>query len=340
MTPSSARVGRGRPRAIVILGPTATGKTALALRVARELNGEIISADSRQAYRGLEIGTAAPSPEVRAAVPHHGIAFLEPGERYGAGRFSRLCREWITDIESRGRTPILAGGTGLFLRALIRPVFEEPHLDEERRAALEAWMASLSIEDLRKWTCRLDPELGRRLPVVDRQRAGRTLELALLSGRNLTWWQAHGPPEAGAVALRIWVLECAPEEHRRRIRVRARHMLDTGWVEEVEALAAAGHGPESPAMTSIGYADVLRFARGELSREETLEAIVRDTWQYARRQRTWLRHQLPPAAERVDAGGDTETLAERITTDWRRRVPERRVSGGKASPNHEGAGNR
>ena len=332
------RTGARRPRALVLLGPTATGKTDLAVRVARALDGEIISADSRQVYRGLEIGTAAPSREQRAAVPHHGVAFLEPGERYGAGRFSRLCREWIAEIESRGRTPVLVGGTGLFVRSLIRPVFEEPELEGTRRAALEEWLRPRSIQELRRWTDRLDPELSRRLPVVDRQRAGRTLELALLSGRSLTWWQTHGTPEAQPLGVRIWALQCGPEAHRRKIRSRTRRMLAGGWKQEVRALVAAGHGPDSPAMTSIGYRHVWRWCEGEISREEALEAIVRDTWQYARRQRTWLRHQLPVDVRRVDAETDAADLAERIASDWRSAISDDTGAGGSAGTHAAGTG--
>ena len=332
--------GGRQPGALAIIGPTATGKTALALRVARAVNGEIISADSRQAYRGLEIGTAAPSLAERASVPHHGVAFLEPGERYGAGRFSRLCRQWIADIQARGRTPVVVGGTGLFLRGLIQPVFAEPDLDEERRTALEVWLGDRSIEDLRRWTGRLDPALGRRLPVIDRQRAGRALEMALLSGRSLTWWQAHAPPEAEPLEIRIWALDCEPDEHRRRIAARARSMLGDGWVREVEALAAAGHGPDSPAMTSIGYVDVWRFSTGEISREEALEAIVRDTWQYARRQRTWIRHQLPAETLRADALSETGLLAARIAKDWRCCGPDRTEETDRKSSNNRRAGGR
>jgi tRNA dimethylallyltransferase len=328
VTRTGAPANERRPRALVLLGPTATGKTELALRLARAVDGEIISADSRQAYRGLEIGTAAPSREQRAAVPHHGVAFLEPGERYGAGRFSRLCRDWMAEIESRGRTPLLVGGTGFFVRALTQPVFEEPELEGTRRAALEEWLRPRSIQELRRWADRLDPGLATRLPVVDRQRAGRTLELALLSGRSLTWWQTHGPPEAEPLGVRTWALECATEAHRGRIRSRARRMLASGWEQEVRALVAAGHGPDSPAMTSIGYRDVWRWSAGEISRDEALEAIVRDTWQYARRQRTWLRHQLPDDARRVDAETPVAELAERIASDWVRAVSDRTGVGG------------
>ena len=130
---------RGRPPLIALLGPTATGKTEVGLRIAERIGGEIVSMDSRQAYRGMEIGTAAPSAEQLARVRHHGVGFLEPGERYGAGRFARLARGWIADSEERGREPLLVGGTGFFYRALVRPIFREPPLDADRRRLLGVW---------------------------------------------------------------------------------------------------------------------------------------------------------------------------------------------------------
>ncbi len=311
-----------RPRILVILGPTASGKTALAVDVARRIDGEIISADSRQAYRGLEIGTAAPTVEQRATVPHHGVAFLEPGERYGAGRFARLCRDWIDDIESRRRTPIVVGGTGFFVRAVTRPVFEEPDLDPAGRAALETWLSTRPLDEVRQWTGRLDPDLSDRLPVLDRQRAGRAIELALLTGRNLSWWQRNVPPEADPIPARTWVLEADATTLRRRIRERTLRLLDGGWVREVKALSEAGHGPGSPAMTSIGYRDVSSFVHGEISRDRALEAILRDTWAYARRQRTWLRHQVADAT-RIDAATEPAVLTNTIAADWLNvRTPE------------------
>jgi len=306
-----------RPRILVILGPTASGKTALALDVARLLEGEIISADSRQAYRGLELGTAAPTIEERTAVPHHGVAFLEPGERYGAGRFARLCREWIADVESREGTPIVVGGTGFFVRAVTRPVFEEPDLDPASRVALQTWLSARPLDEIRRWVRRLDPDLSDRLPVLDRQRAGRALELALLTGRNLSWWQRNAPLESDPIPARTWVLEADAATLRRRIKERTLRLLDGGWVLEVEALSDAGHGPDSPAMTSIGYRDVSSFVRGEISRERAVEAILRDTWAYARRQRTWLRHQVSDAT-RIDATTGPAVLANRIAADWLR----------------------
>lgn len=305
-----------RPRAIAIVGPTATGKTALAIAVARELGGEVISLDSRQAYRGFAVGTASPRPEELCAVRHHGVGFLDPAERYGAGRFVRLAHEWIAAIRSRGRVPILAGGTGFFLSALLRPIFREPPMDVERREALRRWLEERPTDRLREWAGRLDPGLSERLGRVDRQRAMRTLELVLLTGRPLSEWFARGDPEHEPLRARCFVLELQAEAHRRRIETRARAQLDEGWVDEVRGLRSRGLHL-APAFDAVGYRDVLALARGELSVEETVNRIVTATWSYARRQRTWFRHQLPSDTIRLDALLPAAQLAGAIVEDWR-----------------------
>lgn len=301
-----------------ILGPTATGKTSLAVAVAERIGGEIISADSRQAYSGLTVGTAAPTVTDLARIPHHGVGFLAPGERYGAGRFARLARAWIAEIKSRDRIPIITGGTGLFYRALTRPIFREPRIEAPRRASLEAWLESRTLDALRCWTRALDPGLARHLAVLDRQRCLRAIEIALLTGRSLTWWQRYGPPEAEPVRCVAIVLTLPADEHRARIRQRAEALLDGGWAEEVDRLRDAGHGPDSPAFSSIGYRAVAEWCRGETSREDALTRIVRDTWAYARRQRTWFRHQLPPDTPVVDARMPADRAADEVIEAWRK----------------------
>lgn len=310
------RDGAG-PEALALVGPTATGKTELALRVAERLGGEIVSMDSRQAYRGTEIGTAAPTPEQRRRVPHHGVAFLDPDERYGAGRFAELARGWIAEIRGRGRVPLLVGGTGFFLDALVDPVFEEPVMDADRRGRLEAWLEERPLAERRRWVRRLDPALADDLDTLDPQRCGRALELALLSGRPLSWWQEEGEPEAPPVDPLVVVLELAREAHRARIRDRTERLLDAGWPGEVEALLAAGYDETDPPFTAIGYRDVAALVRGERSREETVDRILHDTWSYARRQRTWFRHQLPEGALRLDADRPDAELVDRVVQAWR-----------------------
>lgn len=303
---------------IAIVGPTATGKTGVAIAVARELDGEVISLDSRQAYRGLAIGTAAPTEDELAAVKHHGVGFLDPAERYGAGRFARLAHGWLRAIHSRGRVPILAGGTGFFLGALLRPIFREPPMDADRRAALRRWLDERSTDDLGRWAGKLDPQLSERLGRIDRQRAMRTLELALLTGRPLSEWFSRGEPEHDPLEARCFVLELPAEDHRARIERRTRAQLDGGWIDEVRELRVRGFHL-APAFDAVGYGDVLALAQGDISKEEAIRRIVAATWSYARRQRTWFRHQLPADTIRLDALRPAAQLAEAIVKDWRKR---------------------
>ncbi len=306
------------PSALAIVGPTASGKTGLAVAVARALDGEVISLDSRQAYRGFRVGTAAPGPDDLAAAPHHGVGFLDPSEPYGAGRFARLARGWIGDIRARGQVPILAGGTGLFLRALTDPVFAEPPIDPDRRRRLRKWVEAHDPDLVRRWADRLDPELAARLASVDRQRASRTIELALFTGRPLSWFIDHGEPEHPPLELLIYAIELPSEELRSRIASRASDSL-RAWLDEVRELRDRNLGG-SAAFESLGYQDVLALEEGRLEREEALERIVSDTWAYARRQRTWFRHQLPAEAVRLDGSQATGQLARRIARDWRSAV--------------------
>lgn len=308
----------GPPVGLAIVGATATGKTGLAIAVARRLNGEIIGVDSRQAYRGMEVGTAAPDAAELTAVPHHGIGFLEAVQPYSAGDFARRAREWMREIAGKGRVPILAGGTGFFLHALTHPVFAEPPMDSARRAELRRWLGSLPIETARGWSERLDPEWSGSLAVLDRQRAARAIEVALLSGRPLSWWQERAGPAAEPVSLMAFGMALPPELHRERIRGRIERQFETGWPAEVRALRAAGVPHDAAAMNAVGYREVAAFLDGDTGREEAIEAIASQSWGYARRQRTWFRHQLP-GLRWLDATEPIEHLAELVEREWRRR---------------------
>ena len=305
------------PIGVAIVGATATGKSELAIRVARRLDGEIIGVDSRQAYRGMAVGTAVPEAAQLEAVRHHGIAFLDPTEEYGAGRFARLARGWIREIRARERVPVLSGGTGFFLGALVRPVFEEPAMDPERRRALRGWLETLPLEELRRWAACLDPEWSGDHEVVDRQRASRALELALLSGNKLSWWQGRSGPEAEPVSLLLFGLELPPEIHRERIRRRIESQLAGGWMEEVKALRAAALPESAPALNAVGYREVGALIDGDLERDRAVEQIARHTWQYARRQRTWFRHQLS-GLRWLDGTEPIDHLADLVEREWRR----------------------
>ena len=307
------------PDALAIVGATASGKTALALEVARLLGGEIVSMDSRQLYRGMEIGTAKPTAEQRASAAHHGLDLAEPDERFGAGRFARMARAEISAIRGRGRVPMLVGGTGFFLRALTHPIFREPELDPARRAALLAFLEELDTPALHRWLGRLDAESAERLTGWGgRQRLIRALELPLLTGRPLSWWHRSAPAEAEPLRAMVFVLDAPRDQLVAAIDRRVDVMMSTGLVNEVRGLLERGFLPTDPGMKTTGYMELIPALRGEVPLPEAVEQIKRNTRAYARRQLTWFRHQLPEGAVWLDASRPHPELAEEIATAWRK----------------------
>lgn len=301
------------PSTLAIVGPTASGKTALSLDVARRLPAEIISMDSRQLYRGMDVGTAKATPEQRAAVPHHGLDLADPDERFGAGRFARAARRWIREIEGRDRIPLLVGGTGFFLRALTHPIFREPELDPQRRAELHRVLEGMDTEALHRWLGELDPPAADRLSAWGgRQRMIRALELPLLTGQPLSWWHQHAPPEAEPLRPRIFVLGPPRDQLYGAINKRVGEMASSGLAEEVRALVENGYGESDPGMNATGYIELLPHLRGEIPLEDALDRVRRNTRRYARRQLTWFRHQLPEGAVWLDASRPVGELAREI----------------------------
>ena len=285
---------------IVITGPTASGKTAVALDLARQIGGEIISMDSRQIYRGMDIGTAKPTLAEQAMVPHHGIDIRNPNERYSAGQFARDARQWIAEIEARRRIPILVGGSGFFLRALTHPMFEEPTLDPAKKEELRQYLNGKSREELLAWLERLDPMSAERLATDGgRQRLARAIEVAVLSGRPLSAWHAEQQP-AAPLQLDIRLIDVPREELYARIDQRVEQMYENGLVDEVKSLMAAGYDEHSPGLKTVGYIEILRGLGSSVwDAAAVKEAIKRNTRQYARRQMTWFRHQLPAHTQTV-----------------------------------------
>lgn len=303
----------GEPPVLAIVGPTASGKTALSVEVARELGGEIISMDSRQLYRGMDIGTAKPTPLQRAEVPHHGLDLIHPDERFSAGRFARYAREKIAEIRQRGAFPILVGGTGFFLRALTHPIFQEPPLDPARRDALAEYMVSLSDEELMRWLGALDPETAGRLSGWGgRQRILRALEMPLLTGRTLPWWHEHSPPAEAPLEPAVFVLTLPRDRLEAAIDRRLDEMIQAGLVPEVEALLAAGYDESSPGMNATGYAELLPYLRGHTTLDVAATEIRRNTRAYAKRQMTWFRRQLPEGAVVLDGTRPRQELVREV----------------------------
>lgn len=298
---------------LVITGPTASGKTAVAVEVARRLSGEIISMDSRQVYRLMDIGTAKPDSGERAGVPHHGFDLIDPDERFNAGRFAARARGWIADIRARERLPVLVGGTGFFLRALTHPMFEEPDLDARLKESWKHYLAELPAEELERWAGALEPGVAGR---ADRQRLARAVEIVMLTGRTLGWWQGAAPPAAPAIDPRVFVLDLPRDTLVRRIDARVAAMIEAGLVAEVRALLERGYDESAPGMNATGYIELLPHIRGERSLDEAVELIRSATRRYARRQLTWLRHQLPRRTTWLDAAAPASAIADRIVQIW------------------------
>jgi tRNA dimethylallyltransferase len=300
-----------RPRFLAVIGPTASGKTDLSLALAERARVEVVSMDSRQVYRDMDVGTDKVGRAARDAVPHHGLDLVGPDERYSAGQFARAARRWVGDIRARGALPLLVGGTGFFLRAVLDPVFTEPPLDPERLEALRGWLKGQERERLERWVERLDPERAPLAAEGGPQRLGRALEVALLSGKPLSWWHRAAPAEAPGLPGLVVVLDLPRDEMDRRIDERVSGMVARGLVDEVRGLLQAGHSEGSPGLTGTGYREVAAHLRGDATLEEALEEIRRSTRRYARRQLTWFRHQLPESAVRIDATLPVREQADR-----------------------------
>ena len=309
------------PDALVLTGPTGVGKTGLSLRIAERLDAEIVSADSRQVYRGMDIGTAKVASGARARVPHHGVDVVDPGERYSAGRFARDARRWIRAIRARGRVPMIVGGTGFFIRALTDPLFREPPMDRERREALKAYLSERDDAELAAWLEALDPEGAERLSGegggAGRQRVLRTLEMALLTGRPLGWWHEHRAAERKGLDALTFVLSLPRDVLYDRINRRVDAMLEAGLVAEVEGLLE-GYPIDAPGMTATGYPEIAAHLRGEASLEEAADRIRRKTRGYARRQLTWFRNQLPEPVVWLDGTRPTDELVDEVVERWAR----------------------
>jgi tRNA dimethylallyltransferase len=300
-------------RVPVVVGPTAVGKTAFALALAAVWPLEVISADSRQVYRRLDIGTAKPSRKERARVPHHGVDVVDPGSRYSAGHFARDAEGWLGDIRARGRLPVVVGGTGLYVRAFAEGLFHEPALDPARRRSLDAFTARLEPLELLRWAGRLDPGFRGG----GRQRAARAIEVALLSGWPLSHWQLEARAR-GAIQPWYVVLTVPRPVLQQRIARRAEEMVRRGLIEEVASVLAEGHEPGAPGLDGIGIREAVEYLHGGRPRASVADAIAVSTRQYAKRQQTWFRHQLDGVVLTLDATRPPERVAGEIAEAWER----------------------
>ncbi len=299
-------------RTPLILGPTGIGKTAVAHALAAHWPLEVVSADSRQVYKRLDIGTAKPPRRWLGKVPHHGIDLVLPGERYSAGRFAREAPVWIADIAARGKLPVIVGGTGLYVKALAEGLFNEPPLEPLRRHDLERWVMGLEAVELVRWAARLDPGFRGG----GRQRASRAIEVALLTGQPLSFWQANARAH-GAIDPWYVVLTAPRAVLHQRILVRAEEMVRRGMIEEVAAVLAEGTPAGAPGLDAIGPREAVEYLHGQRTRESVAEAVAIASRQYAKRQETWFRHQLDGQVLTLDATRPAEEVAAVIAEAWR-----------------------
>jgi tRNA dimethylallyltransferase len=301
MTPST--------KIVVIAGPTACGKTALAIELARRLGGEVVNADSQQVYRGLDVGTAKPTPLERAAAHHHLLDLVDPGQGMDAARYQALADAAIAEIGARGGLPIVAGGTGLYLRALLRGVAQAPGRDPELRAALEAEAARDGRAALHRRLAGIDPAAAAKIGENDLVRIVRALEIAA-SGRTQTEvFAAHGFAEARYRA-RLLVIDLPRTDLHARIDARAPHLFD-GLLHEARRLLERSDGVLPPRLP-IGYAEAAEVLRGTLERGEAVRRVQVAHRRYARRQVIWLRRE--PGAEWLCPPVDADALAADLKT--------------------------
>lgn len=304
----------------ILAGPTGAGKSALAIALARRLRGAVISADSMQVYRGLAIGTAQPTgPETRE-IPHFLIGFLDPRERFDAARFTAAAEDAEARARAAGRLPMIVGGTGLYLRALVEGLFEGPSRDAGTRRRLEAEARERGDEALHARLARVDPAAAARIGPRDRVRIVRALETFEVTGRPISALWAEGRRGGARRAARYVIVTRDRAELYDRINRRAEAMLAAGWVEEVRGLLAAGVPEDAPCFRALGYGEVLRHLRGEFGREALADAIQRASRHYARRQLVWFRAVREAVWVNLSALSE-EAACEEVARAWGRGWP-------------------
>ena len=293
------------PRIWLIAGPTASGKSALALRLAEAVGAEVVGADSMQLYADLRILTARPTPEDEARAPHHLFGTVDAADAWSVGRWLKSAHETLAGIAARGRSAIFVGGTGLYFRALTQGLAEVPEIPAEARRQTAADFETLGAEAFRERLAAVDPIAAARFPATDRQRLSRAWEVFAATGRPLSDWQADNAFALPADAWTPVVLEPPREALYDRCDARLAAMVDAGVLNEVAALAARGLDPALPLMKAVGFREFAAHLRGETSLQAALAAAQQQTRNYAQRQTTWLRGQAAgwPRLTEIDTEG-------------------------------------
>jgi tRNA dimethylallyltransferase len=277
------------PRVVCLVGPTASGKTTLALELGEVLGAEVVSVDSRQIYRRMDIGTAKPTPDERRRVRHHCLDLIDPEETFDAARFRAAATHALDDVRARGRHALVVGGTGLWVRVLLRGLCPAPPRAPAVRAALRALAAQRGPDELHRHLAVLDPPAAARVHPRDTVRVERALEVVFSSGRRLSDWQAaHRFAESSYDALLVGLAVALPDLEE-RIATRARRMVTAGFADEVRRLRASGLADTAPAWASVGYREMRAHVDGACDLEAAVGSLVVSTRRFAKRQRTWFR---------------------------------------------------
>jgi tRNA dimethylallyltransferase len=276
------------PKVIVIAGPTAAGKTGAAIKLARILDGEIISADSVQVYKYLDIGSAKPTAKEQSKAVHHLIDVVAPDQYFSGGKYADLGRKVILDIEERQKKVIVCGGTGLYIRALLSGLFKGPSADLKLRKHLRE-QESKTPGSLHEYLLKIDPEKAEKIHPNDQLRLIRAIEVFELTGIPLSVHHKQHQKQPSFREYEIYVLDPPAEILKERIVKRVEQMLDQGFVEEVEDLLARGYSPKLRSLQTKGYKEVVSFLQGDLNKKELKAAIIKSHLRYVKQQRTWFR---------------------------------------------------
>jgi tRNA dimethylallyltransferase len=295
----------------VLVGPTASGKTAVSLPLARLLNAEIISADSRQIYRHMNIGTAKPTPVECARVPHHFVDMLNPDQEYSAGEFGIRGREEIQRIFARGHMPLVVGGAGLYVKSLVDGFFDGPPADPAVRAQITERYAAGGTEALLEELRRVDPAFASEVDPTKPRRMIRALEVFHVTGVPISRLHEEQRIEI-PFEPKLFGLNWPRAELCERINRRCAAMLEGGMLEEVEGLIQRGYGPELPSLKTVGYAEALALREGRIGRDEMVRLFARNSRRYAKRQMTWFRRDARIEWIEMVEGRDPEVVAGEI----------------------------
>jgi tRNA dimethylallyltransferase len=302
-------------RVLVLVGPTASGKSAVGLDLAHRVNGEILSADSRQIYRFLDVGTAKPSPADRLMVPHHFVDELDPDADYNAGDFGIRGRAVIDQIFRRGRTPLVIGGSGLYVQSLIDGFFEGPGADSEFREILQRRLKSAGVGPLVEELQRIDPETATRIDPTKPRRVMRALEVYHLTGTPLSRIQRESKLTVDFEPC-MYGLRWDRKDLYARIERRCDQMVGAGLLAEVDALEGRGYSDRMNSLNTVGYAEVFAYRRGETGYEEMLRLFKQNSRRYAKRQLTWFRRDSRIQWIAMDESRSAADVAEQIGRDF------------------------